>query len=158
MSQDPLLSEEGQGVALDSAHKCAILAEAGPQRQRILATLYKDERSAKAENYLVLEKMYLDRIITKREVETFAKTLQPHQMARLADGSTVLDRAVIEHNVLSASLLYNNVGFDQLAALLELDSSRAEKVAARMIMEERLKGSIDQVIIFMLVDKHTYTQ
>ena len=74
---------------------------------------------------------------------------------------------MIEHNLLSASRLYNNVGFEQLAALLEvrrrrarararvrahestragrqLDAARAEKVAARMIMEERLKGSIDQ--------------
>jgi COP9 signalosome complex subunit 4 len=42
------------------------------------------------------------------------------------------DRAVTEHNLLSASLLYNNVGFDQLAALLELDSSRAEKVAGEI--------------------------
>lgn len=70
--------------------QCAILAEAGPQRQRLLATLYKDERSAKAENYLVLEKMYLERIITKREVEAFAKNLQAHQLALLGDGSTVL--------------------------------------------------------------------
>lgn len=145
MSQDPLLSEDGQLVALDSAHKCAILAEAGPQRQRLLATLYKDERSQKAESYLVLEKMYLDRIITKREVEAFAKTLQAHQLARLGDGSTVLERAVIEHNVLSVSLIYQNITFEQLGAILEVDAERAEKVAAKMIMEERLQGSIDQV-------------
>jgi COP9 signalosome complex subunit 4 len=145
MSQDPLLNEDGQLTALDSAHKCAILAEAGPQRQRLLATLYKDERSQKAESYLVLEKMYLDRIITKREVEAFAKTLQAHQLARLGDGSTVLERAVIEHNVLSVSLLYQNITFEQLGAILEVDADRAEKVASKMIMEERLQGSIDQV-------------
>jgi hypothetical protein len=34
-----------------------------------------------------------------------------------------------------------------LLFVVQLDSTRAEKVAARMIMEERLKGSIDQVSI-----------
>lgn len=52
---------------------------------------------------------------------------------------------MVEHNVLSASLLYQNIGFDQLATLLEISAERAEKVAAKMMMEERLQGSIDQV-------------
>ena len=128
-----------------SPHASAILSEAGPQRQRLLATLYKDERSAKAESYLVLKKVYLDRILTKREIEMFAKTLQVHQQARLADGATVLERAVIEHNVLSASKLYENITFEQLGNILEIDAEKAEKVAAKMMMEERLSGSIDQV-------------
>ena len=32
-------------------------------------------------------------------------------MAQLPDGSTVLDRAVMQHNLLSASKLYNNITF-----------------------------------------------
>lgn len=36
------------------------------------------------------------------------------------EGSTILDRAVIEHNLLSASKLYNNISFDELGALLEI--------------------------------------
>lgn len=35
--------------------------------------------------------------------------LKPHQMALLPDGSTVLGRAVMQHNLLSASKLYNNI-------------------------------------------------
>jgi hypothetical protein len=35
-------------------------------------------------------------------------------------GSTILDRAVIEHNLLSASKLYNNISFAELGALLEI--------------------------------------
>jgi len=35
-------------------------------------------------------------------------------------GSTILDRAVIEHNLLSASKLYNNISFDELGTLLEI--------------------------------------
>lgn len=35
-------------------------------------------------------------------------------------GSSILDRAVIEHNLLSASKLYNNIKFEELGALLEI--------------------------------------
>eukprot|EP01027_Heterolobosea_sp_BB2_P025908 GEZU01039781.1.p1 GENE.GEZU01039781.1~~GEZU01039781.1.p1 ORF type:complete len:248 (+),score=87.75 GEZU01039781.1:170-913(+) len=49
--------EEEQLEALTSAIICAILAAAGPQRSRILSTLYKDERCSKLEIFNVLEKM-----------------------------------------------------------------------------------------------------
>ena len=78
-------------------------------------------------------------------MDTFSETLQPHQIATLADGSTVLDRAVTEHNLLSASKLYKNISFSELGSLLGIDANKAEKVAARMITEERMQGSIDQV-------------
>ena len=58
---------------------------------------------------------------------------------------TVLARAVIEHNLLSASKLYNNIFIPELGTLLGIDPTKAEKVAARMISEERLHASIDQV-------------
>ena len=45
----------------------------------------------------------------REEVESFANTLKPHQMAILPDGSTVLGKAMMQHNLLSASKLYNNI-------------------------------------------------
>jgi len=140
-----IVAENERIEALQYAVICAILAQAGPQRSRMLATLYKDERSSKLEIYSILEKMYLERILRKPEVEKFAKELKPHQMAILSDGSTVLDRAVIEHNLLSASKLYNNITFAELGQLLSIAPDRAEKVASRMMVEDRLKGSIDQI-------------
>jgi len=35
-----------------------------------------------------------------------------------------LDRAVIEHNLLSASKLYNNITFEELGALLEIPAAK----------------------------------
>eukprot|EP01108_Squamamoeba_japonica_P006714 TRINITY_DN5482_c0_g2_i1.p1 TRINITY_DN5482_c0_g2~~TRINITY_DN5482_c0_g2_i1.p1 ORF type:complete len:405 (+),score=187.27 TRINITY_DN5482_c0_g2_i1:78-1292(+) len=145
MSQEPLLNEEGQMQALDAAHKCAILSEAGPARQRLLATLFKDERSAATESYLVLKKVYLDRILGPKEIELFAKTLRVHQLARLADNSTVLERAVVEHNVLAASRVYTAVSGAELGRLLDIDEAQAVKVAAKMVAEGRLDAQIDQV-------------
>lgn len=42
----------------------------------------------------------------------------------LFSGSTILDRAAIEHNLLSASKLYNNISFTELGALLEIEPSK----------------------------------
>lgn len=39
-------------------------------------------------------------------------------------GSTILNRAVTEHNLLSASKLYNNISFEELGSLLEIPPSK----------------------------------
>lgn len=43
------------------------------------------------------------------QVDSFASGLLHHQLATLPDGSTVLDRSVMEHNLEAASKLYNNI-------------------------------------------------
>ena len=95
--------------------------------------------------FTILEKMYLDRIIRKPELQELEALLQDHQKATTADGSTLLDRAVVEHNILSASKIYSNISLSSLAALLEVSPRRAEKVAAQMLSEERMAGRIDQI-------------
>lgn len=59
--------------------------------------------------------------------------------------ATVLDKAVLEHNLLSASKIYNNITFSGLGALLDLAPAAAETMARRMIEQGRLHASIDQV-------------
>nr|XP_024375288.1 COP9 signalosome complex subunit 4-like isoform X1 [Physcomitrium patens] len=139
------VDEDELQQALSAAVTCTILAAAGPQRSRVLATLYKDERCSKLKIYSILQKVYLERILRKPEVDAFAEELKPHQKALLPDNSTVLDRAMIEHNLLSASKLYTNISFEELGALLGIGPQKAEKIAARMISEDRMRGSIDQV-------------
>ncbi|CAG2059624.1 unnamed protein product [Timema podura] len=117
----------------------------GQQRSRMLATLFKDERCQQLPAYAILEKMYLDRIIRRSELQEFGNLLQPHQKASTLDGSTILERAVIEHNLLSASKLYNNITFEELGALLEIPPAKAEKIASQMITETRMNGYIDQI-------------
>ncbi|KAL1976531.1 hypothetical protein VTN31DRAFT_2813 [Thermomyces dupontii] len=146
------VDENDRLQALSAAIICAVLAPAGPQRARALARLYKDDRATSVDEFAILEKMYLDRLITPEEVAAFSKKLQPHQVAQTADGSTVLDKAVLEHNLVAASRLYENIKTDALASILGLtdsgDTMAAEKVeayAARMVEQGRLKGSIDQI-------------
>ncbi|XP_034951072.1 COP9 signalosome complex subunit 4 [Chelonus insularis] len=147
LSYRSIIHEDERMTALRNALICTILASAGQQRSRMLATLFKDERCQQLPAYSILEKMYLDRIIRRSELQEFEALLQPHQKACTIDGlgSTILDRAVIEHNLLSASKLYNNITFEELGALLEIPPSKAEKIASQMITEGRMNGYIDQI-------------
>ncbi|KAG0347832.1 hypothetical protein BG004_006855 [Podila humilis] len=138
---------------LSAAVVCAVLAGAGPQRSRMLATLYKDDRSQRLPHYSILEKMYLDRVLRTDEVSGFASTLKQHQLALLPDNTTVLKRAVIEHNLLSASKIYNNISFEELGALLDVPAEQAEARASKMMGEGRMSGSIDQIERLIFFDR-----
>ncbi|KAK4034062.1 hypothetical protein C8A01DRAFT_39491 [Parachaetomium inaequale] len=145
ISFSPAIAEDERLHTLGMAIKCAILAPAGPMRSRGLGQLYKDERAAGLEEHGILEKMFFDRLLSTAEVDKFAQDLAPHQLAKTSDGSTVLAKAVVEHNLLSASRLYSNIGFDELGLLLGLSGDKAEDTTAKMIEQGRLAGSIDQI-------------
>lgn len=145
LSYRNIIHEDERMTALKNALICTVLASAGQQRSRMLATLFKDERCQHLPAVSILEKMYLDRIIRRSELQEFEALLQPHQKASTIDGYTILDRAVIEHNLLSASKLYNNITFEELGRLLEIQPSKAEKIASQMITEGRMNGYIDQI-------------
>jgi COP9 signalosome complex subunit 4 len=139
------LAEEERQATLSKAIICALLAPAGPARSRALGRLYKDERAGHVDEHSILEKMFLDRIVSPAEVVALSNKLAPHQLAQTADGSTVLAKAVIEHNLLGASRLYSNLGVGGLGTLLDLDAEIAEQYAARMLEQGRLAGHIDQI-------------
>ncbi|OMJ78786.1 hypothetical protein SteCoe_21313 [Stentor coeruleus] len=147
-----ILSQEGKYGVMESdllqllqcAITCAILAKAGPQRSRLLATLYQDERSSHLENYDILEKLFMQRIIKKPDMEKFSEKLQDHHKALLSSGRTVLETAMIEHNIIAISKLYTNLTFNELGDVLQVSAIQAEKYLADMVQEGRIKASLDQ--------------
>lgn len=152
VSNNSQVDEADRLSALSAAIRTAILAPAGPQRSRTLNKLYKDERSQETQDYSILENMFLDRLLAPAEVDAFAANLMAHQLAKTADGSTVLSKAVLEHNLIAASHLYENISIESLAGLLGLkdgkDDTAAEKAedyAARMVEQGRLRARIDQI-------------
>lgn len=145
LSNETVIDEEERLQALSAAITCAVLAPAGPQRARQLGKLYKDERAAETAEHGILEKIFLDRLLSPAEVAAFAANLKEHQLAKTADGSTVLDKAVLEHNLLAVSRLYQNISTAALGALLGVAEDRAEMNCAAMIESNRLTGSIDQI-------------
>lgn len=62
--------------------------------------------------------------VNSGDVERFQKGLQPHHQAVLSDGTTWLQRAITEHNLLAASRLYTSVSLDRLGRLLNVDASQ----------------------------------
>jgi COP9 signalosome complex subunit 4 len=67
------------------------------------------------------------------------------EQSTILPGSTIFDRAVIQHNLLAASSIYANISFIELGRLLNIPAGNAEKIAAKMIGENRLKGKVDQI-------------
>jgi COP9 signalosome complex subunit 4 len=52
------------------------------------------------------------KIITKEDVKDFEKQLKDHQKAIGAEGMTVLEKALIEHNMQAISNIYMNISFE----------------------------------------------
>jgi len=146
MSLMPEISSGERVQALEKAIHCALLAPAGVQRARLISTFYKDERSVTLKScFSLLEKVFMQRVISNEEMHNFSDVLMPHHRAITVEGWTLVQRAVIEHNLLAVSVLYRSVTFDNLGNILGISAIKAEKVAARMIQEERMVGEIDQV-------------
>lgn len=59
--------------------------------------------------------------------------------------TTVLDRAMMEHNILASSRIYLNITLAGLGSLLNLTTTGAETIVRRMIVQGRIKAEIDQV-------------
>jgi COP9 signalosome complex subunit 4 len=89
--------------------------------------------------------MYKNQILGKEELTTFEASLSPHQKAVMGDGLTLMERGVVEHNMIAVSRLYQSVYISELGRILGVDARKAEKIAANMIMDGSLNGSIDQV-------------
>lgn len=58
------------------------------------------------------------------DVEKFRKGLLPHHEAVLSDGTTWLQRAITEHNLLAASRLYATVSLERLGRLLNVEAAQ----------------------------------
>lgn len=112
----------------------------------MLRTLCKDKQIQQLLGYSILRKMHFGKVVRHLEIQEVEKLLQPHQSAAITDGLgfIILTRAVIEHNILSISKLYNSIVFKKLGALLNIPSIKAETIVSQMITEGRLKGRIDQ--------------
>jgi COP9 signalosome complex subunit 4 len=151
-SSGNLIRAEDLLTMLGRAVTCAILAPSGPQRQRVLGHIYNDSRLNQLDSIpqfethaTILTKMYKNQILGKDELIKFEDSLQPHQKAVMGDGLTIMERGVVEHNMLAVSGIYQSIYVVELALKLGVSHEKAEKIAASMIMDGSLQGSIDQV-------------
>jgi len=143
---------------LEQGMKCTILSPAGPNRARLLAKFYKDERSSQLPGAKLVEKMFMERLIEKSDYAAFEETLAEHQMRLTKEGWTLLQKAVIEHNLIAASKVYNNISLEDLAKILSVNVEGAENIAASMIAQGRLTGKIDQTKALLHFDSRHVLQ
>lgn len=146
VSRESLVSEADRRICLRQSIICAILSPAGPARSQQLRRLYMDEGALQDPTLFgILEKVYLGRLLSEEDINVLQQVLSPHQLVVVEDGITVLQRAIVDHNVLSVSKVYDNISLDVLSRTLGLDPAKAEAYSARMISQDRLNARIDQI-------------
>jgi hypothetical protein len=64
----------------------------------------------------------------------------------VAGGYTVPEKTLLEHNMMAVSNVYDNIRIADLAAILQVDISRAEKVSEYLILDY-LKPLLNQLFI-----------
>ncbi len=147
----------GRVQALESAVACALLADAGPQRSRLLAQLYRDDEVKTLSGYSILEKVFLERLVEGDDVEAFRQALG-HDRGEMKGrwGLDVVQLAIVQHNLSACSKLYTNVELGNLAGLFGVEVRVAVGIVSAMLLEGRLVGRIDQVdgVVMFDVDDH----
>ena len=68
--------------------------------------------------YDLLAKMFNGEIVKQADVQEFKGSLEAHQNVTGMDGYTVLNRALIEHNIVVISRIYMNITFKELGNFL----------------------------------------
>jgi len=109
-----------------------------------LTKYYRDERVSKLPGFTFLEALYVGRFVTKKEIDEFQQMLADHQLKKTKEGWTLLEKASIEHNLIAAAKVYDSILLEDLGGVLGVTEQKAEEIAANMIAEGRLQGSIDQ--------------
>jgi COP9 signalosome complex subunit 4 len=78
-------------------------------------------------------------------LKEFELLLLPHQRLLDSEGSSILQRSVLEHNFMAASRLYAIISFEGLGQLLGVSTKKAEKIALQMISTDKVYGTINQL-------------
>lgn len=98
-----------------------------------------------SEYYDLVNKFATGSVIKPAQTKKFEAQLQVHQKIRFSDGYTSLDKALIEHNMRVLSKIYLNITFEELGNFLAISSDQAETIIAKMIGEQRVTGTLDQI-------------
>lgn len=109
-----------------------------------MGLLHKEERVKSLQFYDVMSKFFNGEIIRQAHVKDFRNSLEEHQNVQGTDGYTVLDRALIEHNIVIISRIYMNITFKELGNFLGITPAQAEETVAKMVGEKRIEAVLDQ--------------
>lgn len=155
-SQEAFEGVFGKQEALSSAIACALLADPGPQRMSLLAKLYNDEGTASLEAFTILEKAFLERILLAEDLDAFRKALGRHHKnaGAMKWGLSVVDIAIMQHNLLGCSKIFATIKIESLAEVFNSSYDTALNIVSNMILDNRLLARVDQTegVVSFVVD------
>ncbi|TKR68634.1 hypothetical protein L596_024592 [Steinernema carpocapsae] len=144
LSMLPALTRSEKEDCLAKAINCTVLASPSQHKTRLLTALCKDDRCTSLPAFAIIDKMFKEMIIHPGELELFEANLKDYQK-KSAGGSSMLQKAIVEQNMLAACQLYKNISFDVLGEMLGIGAEKAEMLACEMIADGRFQATIDQV-------------
>lgn len=140
------LDVESKTLTLNNAAICAILDKHGPPRTAVLKEIKSHPLSDTIPVSNILSKVSNNEIVTPKEVKTFEKGLAEHHRAKMPDGRTIVQNAMIRHNISVVASIYKRVSLKTMASILGVaQETDAERVITEMINKEGLKAIIDGV-------------
>jgi COP9 signalosome complex subunit 4 len=117
------------------------LSPAGDNKYKLMSALHKDERSKLMDpHFEIMHKIFMGNVVRLQDVKEFDKQLKEHQKVRGQDGYTVLQKALLEHNIVVLSKIYLNISFEQIGKFLDIDKEMAETIIGDMITQHRIKA------------------
>lgn len=141
----------------ERAVACALLAETGPQRTRLieLFTLAPESRNLR-ELGAVLVKAFHAELLRRKDVMALSQCKAVTASAIPVDA---VRSAVNQHNIMAVSKLFDNISCAALAQQLDgMEAAEVGAAVAKMVSEKRLKARVDQAsqwITFRVPDSDT---
>jgi len=140
------LDVESKTLTLNNAAICAILDKHGPPRTAVLKEIKLHPLSDTIPVSNILSKVNNNEIVTPKEVKTFEKGLAEHHRAKMPDGRTIVQNAMIRHNISVVASIYKRVSLKTMATIMGVaQETDAERVITEMINKEGLKAILDGV-------------
>jgi COP9 signalosome complex subunit 4 len=130
---------------------CAVLGKPSPHRSRLLASLAADPRLQSLSSLpsfgrhaTVLLAMARQQLLSLQDMQAFEATLPSHHRAIGARNRTPCSVALMFHNIVALSKLYDAISLERLAELLPApDKDSARRSAAEVLSSGAVYGELD---------------
>lgn len=139
------INDPSQAVdALKRSAICAILAEPTDARARIVGVIVNDDRAKTLDALLpVMNKIHQMRFLRAQDSEVIKRMIIND--AQKSGSPSILDMALLTHNIKAVSQVFYNISITELATLVGVTADEALRVVAGMISAGKINGTIDQV-------------
>jgi COP9 signalosome complex subunit 4 len=145
---------------LGCAVTTVILSKQSRNRSSLIALIAADPRLSQLDSIAeykchatLIRRMARNEIVSGKDVAGFEEGLKVHQRVKGEGGVSIVTNAVLGHNMNAVTRIYASIRFRDLGLILETSETKAQVLAAKMIQQGVLKGTIDQVDGVLMFDQ-----